>query len=266
MGWCARSRRGTSSRTRSTRSAITGEIASPNDRLSSDSGGTSALLTAMRLHARGVPVVSVMTMGKLRPRWMSLKRTRNCGLLVDGSVACAATRASSSDVPDPTCLSRCTACWVNWNSATTSTLPIGNSAVLSSVLPRVVVGPVGRFMPCTSSAARAEGPRGRTRASTAPLQHLEPAQVRPQRRRDHHRAVRLLVVLEQRRERARQRHARCIQRVRVLDARAHLAPVAHPHASCLEVLEVRARAALEPCLLAGRPYFEVVALGRGEAH
>src|SRR5258708_1572907 len=168
----------------------------------------------MRLHARGVPVVSVMMMGKLMPACISPRTRWSCGLMVEGIVACAATRASSWDVAETSRVRRLTALCVNRNTATTNTLPPTNSAVLSRVLPRDGVAAAWRIMRGLPPMAL-RGPR-RTGSTTGP-QHLQPAEPGPQRLRDDDGPVRLLMVLEQGRERARQRHARGVQRVRELD-------------------------------------------------
>src|SRR5689334_3241898 len=258
IGLCVRSRPGTSSFTICTRRAVAGVIVNPAARLSSAPGETSSERTGRWLHARGVPVVSVMTIGKLMPAasWPSTRCT--WGLIVDGIVACAATFASSSDVAETSRESRLTADCVNRNTATTSRLPPTNSVVLSNCLPCDEPLPMGRAMlPLALSNGGS--------ASGAGFQHLEPTEIRAQRLRHHHRAVGLLVVLEQRRVRARQRHARGVERVRVLHLGAGLPAEAHAHAPRLEIFKIRARAALEPRLRAGRPHLEVVALGGGEA-
>ena len=88
-----------------------------------------------------------MMMGKLMPpaSWPSTRWT--CGLIVEGRVAWAATRASSSEVAETSFVRRLTADCVSRNTATTSMLPPTNNAVLSSCLRSDEPLALGRAMP-----------------------------------------------------------------------------------------------------------------------
>src|SRR5881396_1385706 len=91
------------------------------------------------------------------------------------------------------------------------------------------------------------------------------ADIRHQRRRDGHGAVGLLVGFEQRRDRARQRNTRRVQRVHEFGLLAWPRAGANVGAPGL-IVGVRAGARdLEPLADAGRPRLEVVGLGGREA-
>src|SRR6266705_2604394 len=116
--------------------------------------------------------------------------------MVEGIVACAATRASSSDVADTSRVRRRTALCVNRKTATTSTLPPTNRAVFSSVLKRDEVPVTGRIMRGSLPWRRAgRGIAPRPDASGPGLQHVEAAEPGPQCLGNDHRAVGLLMVL-----------------------------------------------------------------------
>src|SRR2546429_1196777 len=85
-----------------------------------------------------------------------------------------------------------------------------------------------------------------------------------QRRRNRHGAIGLLPRLEERRDGARQRHPRRVERMRQLGLRARGRPVADIGAPRLEVREGAGARHLEPLPDARRPDFEVVRLGAGE--
>src|SRR4051812_13178478 len=101
-------------------------------------------------------------------------------------------------------------------------------------------------------------------ASSAGGDALDAAQIRPQRRGNHHRAVRLLVVLEDGDQRAPDGEAGAVERVRE-SGLAALGAVADVGATRLEVLAVAARGDLAIRLLARQPDLEVVGLRRREA-
>src|SRR5205809_107408 len=91
------------------------------------------------------------------------------------------------------------------------------------------------------------------------------ADIRHQRRRDGHGAVGLLVSFEQRRDRARQRNTRRVQRVHEFGLLAWPRAGANVGAPGL-IVGVRAGARdLEPLADAGRPRLKVVGLGGREA-
>src|SRR5437763_6033344 len=83
--------------------------------------------------------------------------------------------------------------------------------------------------------------------------------------RDDYRAVALLVVLQDRDQRAADREARAIQRMDVLGLSLVVAE-AGLHAPRLEGLHVGARRNLAIGVLAWQPDLEVVGLGGGKAH
>src|SRR5262245_5583158 len=174
---------------------------------------------------------------------------RRAGSVVAGKDACAQKRASTRELLATCRESRVIIPWVKRNTAATSRLPPRKSPSLRSS-DRVIR---------ESRLSRSTGGSWRRR------EFLEPIQVGTQRRRDPHRADWGLMVLEQRRVGARQRHAGCVQGVRILGLGTGLAAEAHVHPARLEVLEVRARRAFEPLAGSGGPHLEVVALGRGEA-
>ena len=89
------------------------------------------------------------------------------------------------------------------------------------------------------------------------------AQIRPQRLGDHHAAILLLVVLDDRHPGAADRQAAAVQGVDELRLLAGLEADARPPR--LESLEVGAGGDFLEPILPGQPDFEVVRLGRGEA-
>src|SRR5258705_2822464 len=112
-----------------------------------------------------------------------------------------------------------------------------------------------------AAAMSAGGPARRS----APLGNAVSADIRHQRRRDGHGAVGLLVSFEQRRDRARQRNTRRVQRVHEFGLLAWPRAGANVGAPGL-IVGVRAGAGdLEPLADAGRPRLEVVGLGGREA-
>src|SRR6185312_21974 len=99
----------------------------------------------------------------------------------------------------------------------------------------------------------------------------QPAHVGPQRLRDRHRAVLVLVVLQDRDQRAADREARAVQRVHEARAplptiRALLGPVTRIHAPQLVVAAVGAARDLAIAALARQPDLDVIGLARGRAH
>src|SRR5689334_9056539 len=94
---------------------------------------------------------------------------------------------------------------------------------------------------------------------------LGAADVRTKRGRDDHRAISLLVLLEDRNQRATNREARAVERVDRTRSLAGRRPVADLGAPRLEVLVVRARGDLAERALAREPDLDVVGLGRAEA-
>src|SRR3546814_13301406 len=94
---------------------------------------------------------------------------------------------------------------------------------------------------------------------------LQPAQVRPQRRRHLDAAIGLLVVLHHRDEAAADRHARAVQGMH--EAGALFLPSgaeARLHAAGLEVAAVRADLVLAGGILARQPHLHIVAVSRPE--
>src|SRR5439155_22848072 len=105
---------------------------------------------------------------------------------------------------------------------------------------------------------------GMSRASDGPdLPFAVP--VGQERVREAHGSAFGLVVLEERRERARERQSRGVQGVDVLCLRPGPGAETNSRAAGLEILKIAAGGDLEPPVLPGRPRFEVVALGSGEA-
>src|SRR5690606_8950830 len=103
----------------------------------------------------------------------------------------------------------------------------------------------------TSTGANRRSPRLRTRHEALA------AEVGHERRWEHHRAVGLLVVLEQRDDRPREGHAGGVQRVHELRLGARLAPEADPGPPRLEVGEGARARGLEPAAHPGGPHLEV---------
>src|SRR5438552_657801 len=92
---------------------------------------------------------------------------------------------------------------------------------------------------------------------------LEPLHVLPQRLGNHDTAVALLIVLQNRNDRAAERQARAVERV--YEACPFLrGAIADVRAPRLEIEEVRARRDLAICLLPGQPNLEVVRFRAGE--
>src|SRR6267143_1374708 len=116
--------------------------------------------------------------------------------------------------------------------------------------------------PNSSAAAMSAG--GPARRS-APLGNAVSADIRHQRRRDGHGAVGLLVGFEQRRDRARQRNTRRIQRVHEFGLLAWPRAAANVGPPGLIVGVGAGARDLEPLADAGRPRLEVVGLGGREA-
>src|SRR6266545_2861690 len=104
-------------------------------------------------------------------------------------------------------------------------------------------------------------------AVPCPSRGLNPLclQISPQRLRNQHAAVRLLMRLDQSDEQSRQRRSAAIEDVRktVLSARGL---VAQAHPAGLEVLAIGATAHLQIAPLPWRPDFDVVRHGAGETH
>src|SRR6266550_891632 len=116
--------------------------------------------------------------------------------------------------------------------------------------------------PNSSAAAMSAG--GPARRS-APLGNAVSADIRHQRRRDGDGAVGLLVGFEQRRDRARQRNTRRVQRVHEFGLLAGPRAGANVRAPGLIVGVGAGARDLEPLADAGRPCLEVVGLGGREA-
>src|SRR5882762_2804667 len=115
--------------------------------------------------------------------------------------------------------------------------------------------------PKSNAAARSAG--GPARRS-APLGNAVSADIRHQRRRDGNGAVGLLAGFEQRRDRARQRNTRRVQRVHEFGLLAGARAGANVRAPGL-IIGVRAGTRdLEPLADAGRPCLEIVGLGGRE--
>ena len=95
---------------------------------------------------------------------------------------------------------------------------------------------------------------------------VEAAHVGLERRRDRDAAVLVLVVLQDRDERAADRDAGAVEGVDEARALAVLRPVARVHAPRLEVGADRAARDLAIGALPRQPDLDVVGLGRGEAH
>src|SRR5437867_1554747 len=166
-----------------------------------------------------------------------------------GNEAVAQNWARTREVVTTSRDSRPIAQWASRNTVSASRLPPRNRPTRTSC-EKVTCDP---------------GLRRNTGRSGPGPELLQPSEVGSQRLGDAHAPARGLVVLEQRGHGPGQRDARGVQRVRVLDLGAGLAPEPHVHAPGLEVLEVGARRALEPRLRPGGPHVEVVALGRREA-
>src|SRR5882672_11822232 len=112
-----------------------------------------------------------------------------------------------------------------------------------------------------AAAMSAGGPARRS----APLGNAVSADIRHQRRRDGHGAVGLLVGFEQRRDRARQRNTRRIQRVHEFGLLAWPRAAANAGPPGLIVGVGAGARDLEPLADARRPRLEVVGLGGREA-
>ena len=97
------------------------------------------------------------------------------------------------------------------------------------------------------------------------LDSLEPG-VGVERLRELDTAVRLLVVLEERRHDAGKGQAAPVERVNELGLSLGLWPVPDLHPARLEIFEVRDRRNLQPPVLRRAPHLEVVLLGLRKAH
>ena len=110
------------------RARITGAIETPAARLSIDSADTWLLGTAIRCQARGVPSVSVITIGKSMFSVTSSTMFSSSGCRAAGNDACARKRASTRDVVVTSCDRRVIIFWVNRKTPTASTtLPVTSS-------------------------------------------------------------------------------------------------------------------------------------------
>src|SRR6185436_17780244 len=139
---------------------------------------------------------------------------------------------------------------------------------------RALKGCAGRSSSALSaSGTTAGGPasrsaRGDARARSRRRDAFEAPHVRAQGRREQHRAVRLLAVLEHGDERAADGEARAVERVQQRRLAASIwtmRAVAQVGAARLEVLAVAARGDLAIRVLPRQPHLDVVGLRRGEA-
>src|SRR5215467_237929 len=96
--------------------------------------------------------------------------------------------------------------------------------------------------------------------------HVEPAHVRTQHIRHRDRAVRLLVGLHHRDQRAADGDAGAVERVHEARLAVVLAAEARVHAPGLELAAQRARGNLPVHVLPGQPDLDIVGLLRGKAH
>ncbi len=102
------------------------------------------------------------------------------------------------------------------------------------------------------------------RRSTGRGEAFEPAEIRAQGLGYADRPVRLLAILEQRRQRAAHGETRAIQRMHQLRLAGRRVAPARPQAPCLEIFEVAARGNLAIGPLRRQPHLQVVGLGGGE--
>src|SRR5579863_136861 len=93
---------------------------------------------------------------------------------------------------------------------------------------------------------------------------LQPIEVRPQRLRHHHAAVRLLIILEDREPCAAHGQTAAVQSVQVLRFAVMPSPEAKIGAACLKRLEVGAGRDLLVFAAGGQPHLEVISLGGAE--
>src|SRR5262245_33611374 len=92
-----------------------------------------------------------------------------------------------------------------------------------------------------------------------------PIHVGAQRLGDSNRAVRFLIVLEDRQPGPPDREAGAVQRVHVMTL-AVRGPKADVRAPRLESLEIAARGDFTETILARQPYLDVIGFGGGESH
>ena len=147
--------------------------------------------------------------------------------------------------------------------------PLGPLTMLAAAWLALDAGAERRLATQPRAPGRSRGRRlvcGLAVAAQPPAVIDVAAHVGPQHLRHGDRAVGPLVRLEERRDDARQRQPRAVQRVDELRLGARLRSVADRHPARLVVAEVRARADLEPALDARRPHLEVVLPGLDEAH
>jgi hypothetical protein len=105
------------------RSRTSGEIGRPNSRLSIDSAGTRSVGTDTSFQARGVPSVSVITIGKSMLPTTSARIGWSWALREPGTENSARKRVSTCEVVEISRESRAIICWVNRNTPPASNTP-----------------------------------------------------------------------------------------------------------------------------------------------